>query len=126
MTSRVQSCRQRTALVYALTPLTTYHTSTQTQSQRIIESRKEMSGNELKQGLQRALSSKDPVAIASVLELPLFPVSTSIKSTNRQRHKIKLSLTDNNGADWGNVLNSLVDAHTAALEVSDVLFLVTS
>jgi hypothetical protein len=85
-----------------------------------------MSGNELKQGLQRALSSKDPVAIASVLELPLFPVSTSNKSTNRQRHKIKLSLTDNNGADWGNVLNSLVDAHTAALEVSDVMFLVTS
>ena len=84
------------------------------------EGRKEMGSNELKQALQSALSSKDPDAIASALELSSFPESRSNESINRQRHKTKLSLNDDDGTDWGNVLNALVGANHAALDVSSV------
>ena len=77
--------------------------------------------NERKRTERSALSLKDPAAIASALELPSLPISISNKSTNRQRHTIKLSLNDNNGTDWACV-NFLVAAHNAALDASSVMF----
>ena len=83
-----------------------------------------MAANELKDALQGALLSKNPDEIASALEIPSFSQSTGNLKSNRHRPS-KFSLNDSSGADWGNVLNALISAHHAALEVS-FIFCITS
>ena len=70
--------------------------------------------NTIKANLNKAVSAKNPHGIASAVDLPPLPKNgggSSSKSSHRENLKI-------DGADWSNVLNQLLDAHSAIQSVS--------
>ena len=77
-----------------------------------------------KDALRKALYSKDPYRIAAAIELPLLSIKTATASQQSSSGRnlgrtYNESLLDGSGADWSGVLNSLLEASDAALEVSD-------
>jgi hypothetical protein len=68
--------------------------------------------NTIKSKLSNAVSAKDPLAIASAVELPTLPKRiegvTGSGGSASQQHGESLRV---DGADWSNVLNPLLDAH---------------
>ena len=77
--------------------------------------------NALRSNLDRALSAKDPAAIATAVDVPLRNTnvvggpsggnSSSSGSVHREQLKV-------DGVDWSNVLNYLLDVHLAIASVS--------
>lgn len=79
--------------------------------------------NAIRSNLDRAVSTKDPAAIATALDVPLLKAnvvgspstsgdgSSSSGSVHREQLKV-------DGVDWSNVLNYLLDVHLAIVSVS--------
>lgn len=75
----------------------------------------------IKSNLNNALSAKDPHGIASAVDLP--PLPTRVLGTSgdgdgnsQQQHQEYLKI---DSVDWSNVLNPLLDAHSAIQAVCD-------
>jgi hypothetical protein len=80
--------------------------------------------NAIRSNLDRALSAKDPSAIATAVDVPLLkttavggPSTGGNNSSSGSVHQEQLKV---DGVDWSNVLNSLLDAHLAIASVSIV------
>ena len=71
--------------------------------------------NTIKANLNKAVSAKDPHGIASAVDLPPLPKSGSDGSSSKTSHRENLKI---DGVDWSNVLNPLLDAHSAIQSVS--------
>ena len=72
--------------------------------------------NTIKANLNKAVSAKDPHGIASAVDLPPLPKSGSDgSSSSKTSHRENLKI---DGVDWSNVLNPLLDAHSAIQSVS--------
>ena len=74
----------------------------------------------IKSNLSSAISAKDPLAIATAVDLPTFVKSAIVAAVPSHPpppppHAEYLKI---NGADWSNVLNPLLDAHLAIQMVS--------
>lgn len=84
--------------------------------------------NAIKTKLDNALSAKDPGAIATAIDLPPFPKSSSAGASvgggggSEPQHQLHLKI---DGVDWSNALNLLLDAHLAIQSVSPVLIFCT-
>ena len=77
----------------------------------------------IKSNLSNALSAKDPHGIASAVDLPSLPTrvlgpSGDGDGNSQQQHQEYLKI---DGVDWSNVLNPLLDAHSAIQAVCDQL-----
>ena len=77
----------------------------------------------IKSNLNNAVSAKDPHGIASAVDLP--PLPTRVLGTSgdgdgnsQQQHQEYLKI---DSVDWSNVLNPLLDAHSAIQAVCDQL-----
>ena len=75
----------------------------------------------IKSNLSNALSAKDPHGIASAVDLPSLPTrvlgpSGGGHGNSQQQHQEYLKI---DGVDWSNVLNPLLDAHSAIQSVCD-------
>ena len=82
--------------------------------------------NAIRSNLDRAVSSKDPAAIATAIDVPLpktnvigapstSPSSSGSGSAAVHREQLKVD-----GVDWSNVLNYLLDVHLAIASVSTI------
>ena len=78
----------------------------------------------LRSDLDRAVSSKDPAAIATAIDVPLrkpnvvvgsSPSGDGSSSSSGSVHREQLKV---DGVDWSNVLNYLLDVHLAIASVS--------
>jgi len=83
--------------------------------------------NALRSNLDRALSAKDPAAIATAVDVPLQntnvvvgPSGGNSSSTSGSVHREQLKV---DGVDWSNVLNYLLDVHLAIASVSTSYYL---
>ena len=85
--------------------------------------------NATRSNLDRALSAKDPSAIATAVDVPLLKTNfvggpstggndSSYSSGSVHREQLKVD-----GVDWSNVLNFLLDVHLAISSVSSKLYL---
>jgi hypothetical protein len=79
--------------------------------------------NGIKSNLDRAVSAKDPAAIATAVDVPLptsndvggiIGTSNNINPSSGSVHREQLKI-DN--VDWSNVLNFLLDVHLAIISV---------
>lgn len=88
---------------------------TETQQTQHINMLPKSSINSIKANLNKAVSAKDPHGIASAVDLPPLPKSGSDGSSSKSSHRENLKI---DGVDWSNVLNPLLDAHSAIQSVS--------
>lgn len=83
--------------------------------------------NTIKSNLSNALSAKDPHGIASAVDLPPLPKSVGLSGggdgSSQQHHQEYLKI---DGVDWSNVLNPLLDTHSAIQLVRDQQFFDTN
>lgn len=83
--------------------------------------------NAIRSNLERAVSSKDPAAIATAVDVPLpktnvigAPSTSPSSSGSAAVHREQLKV---DGVDWSNVLNYLLDVHLAIASVSTYITL---